>query len=180
MTQEWAPIVVAVVSGLLLVPPALIGLLGSRAEPRRLKELQALNLILKDLSKDDEGHEHLASYRSRLARAYSERAVRADPSFVVAGLLTGGWALVSFGVILNASRTGPIEQAVQAALSGVAEIVTVAGAAALAGGFALCLAVAAGFVVKVVRAWTRRPAVRRAAMRPDDADAVLANVERGS
>lgn len=88
MTQEWTPIVVAIVSGVLLLPPAVMGLVGvlaGRNEPRRVKELRALNEVLLQLPEDDPARRPLIEYRTRLGIAYSERAVRGVRNELVTG-----------------------------------------------------------------------------------------------
>lgn len=62
----------ALVSGILLLPPAIIGFVGvlaSRAEPRRAKELQALNAIIEGMPDGDAGTKALEKRRSQLAVA---------------------------------------------------------------------------------------------------------------
>ena len=116
MTTEWTPILVALVGGLLLIPPAVITLIGGRAEPRRLRELKSLNEVLRDLPVEDDSYEGLSAYRTAVATAYGGRAVRLDPGVIVMTPLIVGWLLGSAGVFLIGSRGKSFDQVLDSSL----------------------------------------------------------------
>jgi hypothetical protein len=88
-------VIVALVSGVFLVTAAVIGFFASRSEPRRAKELLALNTIIQGLD-DSETRQALVRKRERIAKAYSTSDSPPDRSLVLVLLL-----LASSGLLIT-------------------------------------------------------------------------------